>query len=152
MGSVARSSSASLSTRIRVSMTGFARAGRIAAAAVTMAALALVATAPGAAAGTKKTAVPASLKPWVGRWNGPEGLFLEIAPASKPGTVRIVLKDTLDDQATYVGRLDGDVIRFVRHGTGAAIRHGTGAETGFKWLAGKKTCLIIVKDKEGYCR
>ncbi|SHO64950.1 hypothetical protein SAMN02745172_01919 [Pseudoxanthobacter soli DSM 19599] len=151
MVSVARSSSASLSTPVRASVRGLARAGRFAAIAVAMVALALGTTAP-AVAGAKKTAVPASLKPWAGRWNGPEGLFLEIAPASKPGTVRIVLKDTLDDQATYVGRLDGDVIRFVRNGTAEAIRHGTGAETGFKWLAGKKNCLIVVEDKEGYCR
>lgn len=152
MVSVPRSSSASLSTRIRASTTGFARAGRFA---VTAAVVAMVALAPvttPAVAGAKKTAVPAGLKPWAGRWNGPEGLFLEIAPASKPGTVRIVLKDTLDDQATYVGRLDGDVVRFVRNGTAEAIRHGTGAETGFKWLAGKKNCLIVIKDKEGYCR
>lgn len=150
MVSVARPSSASLSTRIRASMQGRARAGPFAAIAAVVATvtLALVATAP-AVAGAKKTAV---LKPWAGRWNGPEGLFLEIAPASKPGTVRIVLKDTLDDQATYTGTLDGDVIRFVRNGTAEAIRHGTGAETGFKWLAGKKNCLIVIEDKEGYCR
>lgn len=89
---------------------------------------------------------------WLGRWNGPEGLFLDIKPGVEAGTLAMTLKDNLDTQADYVGRLDGDVIRFERNGVQEAIRFGTGAETGFKYLADRTDCLIVIAGREGYCR
>lgn len=91
---------------------------------------------------------------WVGRWTGPEGLFLDIQPSpdGKPGHYAIANMDNLDRQADYGGIADGATIRFVRDGKDLTIRPGTGAETGFKWLADKKDCLIVVKGQEGYCR
>ena len=44
------------------------------------------------------------------------------------------------------------VIHFERDGKDLTIRPGTGAETGFKWLADKENCLIVVAGQEGYCR
>ncbi|MDI1296870.1 MAG: hypothetical protein PSY12_13480 [bacterium] len=98
------------------------------------------------------TAVPTD--DWVGRWNGPEGLFLDIQPSpnGKRGHYAITNKDNLDRQGDYAGIADGTTIRFVRDGKDLAIRPGTGAETGFKYLAGKQDCLIVVPGQEGYCR
>ncbi|NWK95597.1 hypothetical protein DM806_07920 [Sphingobium lactosutens] len=91
---------------------------------------------------------------WVGRWTGPEGLFLDIQPApdGKPGHYAIANKDNLDRQADYNGVAEGSTIRFVRDGKDLAIRPGKGDETGFKYLAGKQDCLIVVPGQEGYCR
>lgn len=91
---------------------------------------------------------------WVGRWNGPEGLYLDIQPASdgKAGHYALANKDNLDRQGDYSGIADGMTIRFVRDGKDLAITPGTGAETGFKYLAGKQDCLIVMKGQEGYCR
>ncbi|MDO7834313.1 hypothetical protein Q4610_04570 [Sphingobium sp. HBC34] len=91
---------------------------------------------------------------WVGRWTGPEGLFLDIQPSpdGKPGHYALTNKDNLDRQGDYTGVADGTTIRFVRDGKDLAIRPGKGEETGFKYLAGKQECLIVVAGKEGYCR
>ena len=91
---------------------------------------------------------------WVGRWAGPEGLFLDIQPSSdgRPDHVSITNRDTLDRQAEYSGVSDGATIRFVRDGKAVTIRPGSGAETGFKYLADKTDCLILVPGREGYCR
>ncbi len=91
---------------------------------------------------------------WVGRWAGPEGLFLDIAPSpdGRPGHYAITNKDNLDRQGDYGGIADGSTIRFVRDGQDIALRPGKGDETGFKYLAGKQDCLIAIPGTEGYCR
>ncbi|PJG47570.1 hypothetical protein CAF53_04435 [Sphingobium sp. LB126] len=91
---------------------------------------------------------------WIGRWNGPEGLFLDIqlSPDGKPGHYAITNKDNLDRQGDYGGVAEGTDIRFVRDGRDLTIRPGIGSETGFKYLAGRKDCLIVVPGREGYCR
>lgn len=90
---------------------------------------------------------------WIGRWTGPEGLFLEIRSA-RPGSgeYQMTIKDTLDAQADYVGKAEGEGIAFTRAGHPLTIRAGMGADTGFKYLAGKRDCLVVVQDTEGYCR
>ncbi|WP_081803463.1 hypothetical protein [Halotalea alkalilenta] len=94
----------------------------------------------------------ADTQAWVGRWNGPEGIFLELFPSGGPGQMRMTLKDNLDSQADYRVEIQGQTLRFLRHGVVETIRPGSGAETGFKWLADKQDCLIVVPGKEGYCR
>ncbi|MHA6769980.1 hypothetical protein [Sphingobium ummariense] len=91
---------------------------------------------------------------WVGRWTGPEGLFLDIQPApdGKAGHYAIANRDTLDREADYSGIAEGATIRFVRDGKDLSIRPGTGAKTGFKYLADRQDCLIVVAGQEGYCR
>ncbi|GAY22616.1 MULTISPECIES: hypothetical protein [Sphingobium] len=91
---------------------------------------------------------------WVGRWNGPEGLFLDIQPSpdGRPGHYAIANQDNLDRQGDYPGVAEGATIRFVRDGRDLSIRPGTGAETGFKDLAGRQDCLIVLPGREGYCR
>lgn len=91
---------------------------------------------------------------WVGRWSGPEGLFLDIQPSpdGKAGHYAIANKDNLDRQGDYAGVAEGMAIRFARDGRDLTIRPGIGDETGFKYLAGRKDCLIVVPGQEGYCR
>ncbi|SCW40799.1 hypothetical protein SAMN02927924_00499 [Sphingobium faniae] len=91
---------------------------------------------------------------WVGRWTGPEGLFLDIQPSpdGKPGHYAIANQDTLDRKGDYSGIAEGATIRFVREGQDLAIRPGKGEETGFKYLADRSECLIVIPGREGYCR
>lgn len=135
---------------------------------IIVAAAALTAAACGQPAEDRsQTAAPAASEPavapvtpppvadvsrWLGRWNGPEGLFLDIKAGAQPGTVALTLKDNLDTQADYVGRLNGDFIRFERRGAAESIRFGTGAETGFKYLQDRTDCVIVIAGQEGYCR
>lgn len=104
------------------------------------------------AAGKETAGLPTD--DWVGRWTGPEGLFLDIQPSpdGKPGHYAIANRDTLDRQGDYAGVAEGSTIRFVRDGKDLAIRPGKGSDTGFKYLAGREDCLIVVQGQEGYCR
>lgn len=85
---------------------------------------------------------------YLGKWFGPEGTYLEITESQAGYNIRI--RD-LDGVVGYHGVPTEDGIEFIRNGHPATIRTGTGAETGMKWLADKKTCLIV-RDHEGYCR
>ena len=85
---------------------------------------------------------------WVGRWNGPEGTSLEIAPIGSG--YEVTIKD-LDAARTFIGSAADGRIEFRRDGVPEAIKATNGDETGMKWLAGKTNCLTI-KLGEGYCR
>lgn len=89
-----------------------------------------------------------------GRWNGPEGLLLDIglAGGAASGRYKLTIKNSLDSHARYKGQAEGDTIRFVRGGRALLIRAGSGAETGFKWLTDERDCLIIEADRKGYYR
>ncbi|UZW53982.1 hypothetical protein NUH86_10575 [Sphingobium sp. JS3065] len=91
---------------------------------------------------------------WVGRWNGPEGLFLDIqpSPGGQRGHYAIANRDNLDRQGDYAGVAEGTAIGFVRYGKQLRIRPGKGAETGFKYLTDRQDCLIVIPGREGYCR
>ncbi|MDB5684367.1 MAG: hypothetical protein JWM75_2065 [Sphingomonas bacterium] len=109
---------------------------------------------PAAKTNQVQPAVPLATAAWIGRWAGPEGLFLDVAadPAS-PEQYNLTIKADLDGAGNhYVGREQDGTIRFVRAGKDEVIRPGDGAQTGLKWLAGKKECLIVVPQHEGYCR
>ncbi|MES2681883.1 MAG: hypothetical protein V4650_00040 [Pseudomonadota bacterium] len=56
-----------------------------------------------------------------------------------------------DGAKAYEGRSKLDHITFERDGKAESIRAGTGADTGMKWLAEKKDCLVI-QPGEGFCR
>lgn len=110
------------------------------------------------AAPEREAVVPATQVPltdsWIGRWLGPERLFLDIRANAEGGEGNYVLtiKSDLDGQAEFAGQADGETIRFVRGGAQQTIRPGKGVETGFKWLADKSNCLIVRSGQEGYCR
>ena len=89
---------------------------------------------------------------WVGRWLGPEGLFLDIKARDPSGGYPITLKDNLDSQADYVAQPAGDDLTFTRGDDTVTIKPGTGPDTGFKYLVDKRDCLILVPGQEGYCR
>jgi len=87
-----------------------------------------------------------------GTWTGPEGLAF-VVTAKPDGTgYRIRNRDTLDTEVTFDAVRTGDRLAFVRRGQPQTARPGTGAETGFKWLANKRDCLIVETGVEGYCR
>lgn len=92
-------------------------------------------------------AAPATDK-WLGKWNGPEGTFLNLAGAE--GKYQVTVQN-LDGPATFPGTAAGDTIAFERSGIKETIRAGSGADTGMKWLSEKKDCLVV-KPGEGYCR
>ncbi|MEN0036360.1 MAG: hypothetical protein AAGC78_04800 [Cellvibrio sp.] len=85
---------------------------------------------------------------WQGKWNGPEGTFLEISGTD--GKYTIVIQD-LDGPKTYEGISNHNQIEFQRNGETETIRASNGAETGMKWLADKLDCLTI-HTGEGFCR
>lgn len=91
-------------------------------------------------------ALPA--RDWAGRWNGPEGTYLEIAPKNEGYDVTI---RNLDGPVTYHGTGTPNGIVFERDGVNEAIKSGNGQDTGMKWLAGKENCLVV-KPGEGFCR
>ena len=99
-------------------------------------------------------ATPPATDGWIGRWTGPEGLFLDVArDSAAAGRYVLTIKANLDSKGeVYSARTDGARLRFERAGKALQIRAGTGAETGFKWLAEKQDCLIVVAGQEGYCR
>lgn len=87
---------------------------------------------------------------WVGKWVGVEGLALDIARAEVPGTYTLNVT-LLDGTRSYEGTSDGSAIHFTRGGKEQTLRKATGEETGLKYLAGKKDCLMI-QPSEGFCR
>ena len=92
---------------------------------------------------TKKVA-----EQWLGKWNGPEGTFLEIAKIMQGYQITI---RNLDGPRTFVGTPVPQGLTFARDGKTETIRAGNGEDTSMKWLLDKKNCLVIASG-EGYCR
>ncbi len=91
----------------------------------------------------------AGLQDWMGRWNGPEGTYLEVS-AQADGKYLIAIMD-LDNERQFEGAADGQGIAFVRDGQTEKVLATNGDATGMKWLAGKTDCLTV-RVGEGYCR
>ena len=87
---------------------------------------------------------------WEGRWDGVEGMYVVISSA-EPSVYRLDMQSDLDTMGAYVGSESSEGIRFVRNDQVLLLRQGSGAETGLKYLADKKDCLVV-KSGEGYCR
>jgi hypothetical protein len=100
------------------------------------------------AAGDKSTSVKTDAL--TGRWQGPEGTFLNVTKKGDKFEIEIKALDPASKK--YEGTAKGDVIEFTRDGKAATIKTATGDETGMKWLAGKKSCVVITKGSEGYCK
>ncbi len=96
--------------------------------------------------GTSQSAPP--LESWLGKWNGPEGTYLDIA---RDGAQYDITIRDLDGEKKYSAIEQDGTLQFMRNDVGEAIRPGTGTDTGMKWLADKKNCLVV-KPGEGYCR
>ena len=103
----------------------------------------------GALTACQEKTVPASnLDTWTGQWNGPEGTYLVLTKNNTGYDIKI--RD-LDGEKTYQGKVAANLIQFDRNGKGETITAGNGIDTGMKWLADKKDCLVI-QTGEGYCR
>ncbi|MGG2399615.1 hypothetical protein ACJRW5_21965 [Pseudomonas sp. SH1-B] len=85
---------------------------------------------------------------WLGRWNGPEGTYLDIS--GTPADYRLTIAN-LDGPRRFVGRAQGAKIVFVRDGVVESISATDGETTGMKWLLDKHDCLTV-RTGEGYCR
>ena len=85
---------------------------------------------------------------WLGRWNGPEGTYLQISKNS--GAYVVEIRD-LDGSKTFAGSRDGSRIAFTRDGKQEFLTPGDGPATGMKWLSDKKNCLLT-RPGEGWCR
>jgi len=85
---------------------------------------------------------------WMGRWDGPEGTFLNL---SRSGAHYTVVIQDLDGPRTFDGVDDHGRVRFVRDGKTEFLTAGDGEASGMKWLADKKHCLLTRRG-EGWCR
>ena len=85
---------------------------------------------------------------WLGRWDGPEGTFLNL---SKDGATYTVVIQDLDGPRSFEGVDDHGRVRFVRDGKTEYLVAGDGEASGMKWLADKKDCLLTRRG-EGWCR
>ena len=68
----------------------------------------------------------------------------------EPGTYSITVQN-LDGPRSFDAKAGSGTLVFVRDGAIETIRRGNGTDTGMKWLADKRDCLIV-KAGEGYCR
>ena len=85
---------------------------------------------------------------WLGRWQGPEGTWLEVSGG--PGTYSLTVRN-LDGPRGFEAKEGTETLVFTRDGKIETLRRGDGVQTGMKWLAEKRDCLIV-KAGEGYCR
>jgi len=87
---------------------------------------------------------------FTGKWTGPEGTALTITQLGVTNNYTVTVQN-LDGPTDFPGTATADGITFTRDGKTLTIHHGTGADTGMKWLADKKDCLVVDAN-EGYCR
>jgi hypothetical protein len=99
---------------------------------------------------TDPATTPHRFASWAGKWTGVEGMFVTITPG-EPGQYKLEMQSDLDTKGTYDGTDSEHGIKFKRGAEELSLRRGSGDETGLKYLAGKKECLIV-KDGEGYCK
>ena len=99
---------------------------------------------------TDPATAPHRVADWAGKWTGVEGMYATITP-TEPGKYKLEMQSDLDTKGTYDGEDSEHGIKFKRGSEELSLRRGSGDETGFKYLAGKKECLIV-KAGEGYCR
>ncbi len=84
-----------------------------------------------------------------GKWPGVEGTYLNVTKNGEKYSIEI---KNLDKATTFEGIAKGDTIEFTRNGKTETIKAATAEETGMKWLAGEKNCVVITKGSEGYCK
>lgn len=87
---------------------------------------------------------------WKGRWTGVEGMYVVITPTAS-GTYDLEMQSDLDTKGTYVGKDSEHGIKFSRGDEQLSLYRTAGSETGLKYLADKRDCLMV-KSGEGYCR
>jgi sulfite reductase beta subunit-like hemoprotein len=100
----------------------------------------------------------AALQKMLGRWEGPEGTYINITdkkgPDGKqqyPRKFEIEIKN-LDKVEKFEGTAKGKDIEFTRNGKTETVKTATGPETGMKWLEKEANCLVVTKGSEGFCK
>lgn len=106
--------------------------------------------APETPAAEDPATAPHRFASWAGKWTGVEGMYVTIATAA-PGKYKLEMQSDLDTKGTYDGEDSEHGIKFKRGTEELSLRASSGDETGLKYLAGKKECLVV-KSGEGYCR
>jgi hypothetical protein len=96
------------------------------------------------------TAPSAKVTALEGKWPGVEGTSLNITKNGEKYKVEITGADKKTE--TFDGTAKGDLIEFKRKDKVETIKAATAEETGMKWLAGEKNCVVVTKGSEGYCR
>ncbi len=111
---------------------------------------AVPAVSPGASVDPKAPVAPAGkVASLEGLWPGVEGTSLNVVKNGEKYKIEI---KNLDKTETFEGIAKGDTIEFKRKDKMETIKAATAEETGMKWLAGEKNCVVITKGSEGYCR
>ena len=84
-----------------------------------------------------------------GEWPGQEGAVLKVVKKGEKYEIEIKTKD---GSKKFEGTVKGDAIEFTRNGKTEVIKAATLEETGMKWPGGEKTCVVINKGSEGFCK
>lgn len=98
-----------------------------------------------------ENAIDTAADPWLGRWTGVEGMYLDVAATDEPGRYSLEMQYDLDNSGTFEGRRDGDAIAFERGGETLRLTRTDGEATGLRYLFGKEQCVTVASG-EGYCR
>ena len=100
----------------------------------------------------------AALQKMLGRWNGPEGTYIDISDRKgadgkqqHPRKFEIALRN-LDKEERFEGTAKGRTIEFTRKGKTETVKAATGPETGMKGFENRTDCLVVTKGSEGFCR
>jgi hypothetical protein len=107
------------------------------------------ATSPAASSANSPIATATKVDSMVGKWNGPEGTYLNIAKKGDKYSIEIA---NLDGPKTYEGTAKGDTIEFTRDGKTETVKTATGVETGMKGFEKETNCLVVKKGEEGFCK
>lgn len=84
----------------------------------------------------------------LGKWTGVEGTSLTVLKTDSGYTLNFVM---LDGPISVKGSPALTGITFIRDGGTFTLHKGSGADTGMKYLATKKNC-VVVQQYEGYCK
>lgn len=100
----------------------------------------------------------AAIQRLVGRWGGPEGIYIDVAEkkgadgkAMTPRKFDVEIKN-LDKAEKFEGTANGREIEFTRNGKKETVKAATGAETGMKGYETETTCVVVTKGSEGFCK
>ena len=100
------------------------------------------------AAGDKKDLT--KVQALVGEWPGQDGASLKVTKNGEKYEIEIKTKEgTKKFEGTAKGP---DAIEFTRNGKAETIKAATIEETGLKWTGGEKSCVVINKGSEAYCK
>lgn len=105
---------------------------------------------PGASPAANPNAPTANAASFEGVWPGPDGSSMNITKTGDKFRIEITGRDK--KVASYEGTAKGETLEFKRGDKAETAKLATPEETGLKWAGGEKSCVLINKGSEGYCR